>query len=97
MNPESAVPRASVKVLRAIARLNVGGPAKHVALLCEGLRVRGFESLLVYGSVGGGEGSLEDLVDTKRLRAVKIPELGRRIRPWSDLLALYQLTRVIFC
>jgi glycosyltransferase involved in cell wall biosynthesis len=90
-----AAPRG-VRVLGVIARLNIGGPARHAAMLGEVLRARGFEPLLVYGSVGRAEGSLEDLVVAKCLRAVKIPELGPGIRPWSDLRALYQLTRLIF-
>ena len=36
-----------MKVLRIIARLNVGGPARHVAWLEAGLRRRGFESVLI--------------------------------------------------
>ena len=38
------------KVIRIIARLNVGGPAKHVVWLTSGLREAGFETLLVAGS-----------------------------------------------
>ena len=36
-----------MKVVRIIARLNVGGPARHVAWLEARLRGRGVESLLV--------------------------------------------------
>ena len=35
-----------VRVLRVIARLNIGGPARHVTILDRGLRARGFETLL---------------------------------------------------
>jgi glycosyltransferase involved in cell wall biosynthesis len=97
--PGAVGPRPMARPIRAlsvIARLNIGGPARHATLLGAGLRDRGFEPLLVHGSIGDTEGSLEDLVLTPRLRALKIPELGRRIRPWSDLRALYQLTRLIF-
>ena len=38
-----------VKVLRVIARLNVGGPALHVSYLTRGLRDRGYETTLVAG------------------------------------------------
>ena len=50
------------KVMRAIARLNVGGPARHAVILEHGLRRRGFETLLVHGSPTTDEGSLEDLI-----------------------------------
>ena len=42
------------KVIRIIARLNVGGPAKHVVWLTAGLRA-GFDTVLVAGSVPEGE------------------------------------------
>ena len=47
-----------LRVLRVIARLNVGGPALHTVILNDGLRRRGVETLLVYGSVGPQEGQL---------------------------------------
>jgi glycosyltransferase involved in cell wall biosynthesis len=105
MSPEGAGTRAPerpadpspvVSVLRVIARLNIGGPARHAAILAEGLRDRGFESLLVYGSVDADEGSLEALLQSRPIRRHHIAELGRRIRPWSDLRALCRLTRLIF-
>ncbi len=36
-----------VKVLRVIARLNMGGPALHVAYLTAGLQERGYDTTLV--------------------------------------------------
>ena len=44
-----------MKIVRVIARLNVGGPAKHVAWLTAGLQDGEWESLLVAGSVPPGE------------------------------------------
>ncbi len=44
-----------IKVIRIIARLNVGGPAKHVVWLTSGLTDAGFETLLVAGTVPEGE------------------------------------------
>lgn len=85
-----------MRVLRIIARLNVGGPARHAIVLGAGLQRHNVESLLVYGSVGPDEGSLEDLVAANGLRAVKVPWLGRRISAWGDLRALWALTRLIF-
>ena len=51
------------KVIRIIARLNVGGPAKHVVWLTSGLREAGYNSLLVAGKVPEGEDEdpLEDM------------------------------------
>jgi glycosyltransferase involved in cell wall biosynthesis len=97
---ERAAPRAPeappIKVVRVIARLNVGGPAPHVTWLDDGLRRRGFDPVLVYGPVGPAEASLEDRVESLQLRARKVPDLGRRIRLWSDVRALSHLTRLVF-
>jgi glycosyltransferase involved in cell wall biosynthesis len=91
----AAVP-PTVKVVRVIARLNVGGPARQATILNDGLRQHHFDSLLVYGSLEPSEGSLEDLVVSLGLRAHKVPELGRRVSLWGDVRALYQLTLILF-
>ncbi|HWF84378.1 MAG TPA: glycosyltransferase [Vicinamibacterales bacterium] len=88
--------RRPMKVVRVIARLNVGGPARHVVLLDRGLRARGHETLLVHGSIDPGEASLEHLAHTSHLRTLKIPDLGRSISPLSDIRAFLQLARTIF-
>jgi glycosyltransferase involved in cell wall biosynthesis len=79
---------SDLRVMRVIARMNIGGPARQALLLDRGLRSRGWKTLLVYGSTGPGEGSLEDLVTEDRLDFERIPELGRRIRLLGDLIAL---------
>lgn len=79
-----------------IARLNVGGPARHVVLLDRGLHARGYDTLLVHGSIDAGEASLEHLAQAGGLRTLKIPELGRSISPLSDVRAFLQLIRTIF-
>ena len=62
--------------------------------LCEGLSPK-WRSLLVTGNVDTGE---VDLLDEARARGISIahiPELGRRIRPASDLFALLQLVTLL--
>jgi glycosyltransferase involved in cell wall biosynthesis len=81
--------------MRAIARLNVGGPARHAVILEHGLRERGFETLLVHGTPTSDEGSLEELIARRAVPAVRVPGLGRRVKPWSDLVALWHLLRLI--
>ena len=46
-----------VKVARIIARLNVGGPARHCILLSEGLQRHGFETVLLTGALGARPGA----------------------------------------
>ena len=52
-----------IRVLRVIARLNVGGPALHVSYLSRGLDEIGYETTLVAGKIGGAEGSMEYVAD----------------------------------
>jgi len=85
-----------VRILRVITRLNVGGPARHVVLLDRGLRGRGHETRLVYGSLAPGDGSLEHLAAAAGLPTTPIRTLGRRINPIGDLRAFARLLRVVF-
>ena len=55
MGAASARPEA-VRVLRVIARLNMGGPAHHVGLLSSRLDPERYETLLLHGDVGAGRG-----------------------------------------
>src|SRR5918999_3066730 len=59
----AGVPRDEpIRVLRVIARLNVGGPALHVSYLTKGLDPLGYETTLVAGGGGAGEGAVGDVV-----------------------------------
>jgi len=84
-----------VKVLRVIARLNMGGPALHVAYLTAGLRDRGYDTTLVAGTLARGEDSMGFVADELGVDVVRIEELGREISPFRDLLATMRLARVI--
>ena len=85
-----------MKILRVIARLNVGGPARHVVLLDRGLRARGHDTRLVHGSLAPFEASLEHLAVEAGVPTTHIHELGRRISPISDVRALAHLLRLVF-
>ena len=84
-----------VKVLRVIARLNMGGPALHVAYLTAGLRDRGYDTTLVAGTLARGEDSMGFVAEELGIDVVHIEELGREISPFRDLLATFRLARVI--
>ena len=79
-----------VKVLRIIARLNIGGPAIHTILLTAGLNNERFEPLLVTGVEGRREGNMLDLAAAKGVEPIVIPELRRNpaprmpLSPWSS-------------
>jgi glycosyltransferase involved in cell wall biosynthesis len=84
-----------VRVLRVIARLNMGGPALHVAYLTDGLKERGYETTLVAGTIGRHEESMEFVAERLGVEVVKLPELGREISPLRDLFAAARLAELI--
>src|SRR3954452_3433402 len=93
--PDSAAPARRTRVLRVIARMNVGGPAYHVSLLTGQLDPDRYESLLLCGTVGPGEASLSDVADTYGARYRIVPGLRPEISPWHDARALGALIREI--
>jgi glycosyltransferase involved in cell wall biosynthesis len=84
-----------VRVLRVIARLNMGGPAHHVGLLGGMLDRERYETLLLYGEVGAGEASLDELVRTRCTALEPVPGMRPEVRPHDDARALAQLVRAV--
>lgn len=83
-----------VRILRVIARMNVGGPALQVVGLTEGLQPPMFESRLLVGTVAPGEADYMAL-RAPHLQAVRVPGLGRSPNAWGDATALRCLIREI--
>jgi glycosyltransferase involved in cell wall biosynthesis len=92
-----SVPREGrpIRVLRVIARLNVGGPALHVTYLARGLAGRGYETTLVAGDVARGEASMSFVADQAGVEVVTLPGLSRELSPIRDALAAFRLARLI--
>ncbi|MBI4839345.1 MAG: glycosyltransferase family 4 protein [Nitrospirae bacterium] len=86
---------ATIKIIRIIARLNIGGPAIHTILLSSELDKLGYKTILVKGTEGLREGSMTDLAESKGIKPVVIPELGREIGLKNDLIAFYKLYKLI--
>jgi glycosyltransferase involved in cell wall biosynthesis len=84
-----------VRVLRVIARMNMGGPAYHVALLSERLADRGYTTLLACGTVGAGERELTTAVARLSAPPRRIAGLTPSLAPVADVRALWQLVRLI--
>jgi len=84
-----------VRVVRVIARLNMGGPAHHVGLLNALLDAERYETLLLHGDVPPGEASLLDAVRFEGSDVRRVPGLGPRLRPHDDALALAHLIRAV--
>ena len=81
-----------LRVLRIIARMNVGGPAWQVSVLTRGLVDH--ETLLLTGQVEPGEADFVELRDpTLPIRRLSV--LGRSVRLGDDLRALAEIRRII--
>jgi glycosyltransferase involved in cell wall biosynthesis len=83
-----------MKVLRIIARLNVGGPARHVVWLTKNLAGEGFESVLVAGTVPTGEEDMAYFASEHGVEPIFIEHLSRELSP-KDLISLVKVYREI--
>ena len=83
---------APIRVLRVIARLNVGGPALHVAYLSSGLAERGYDTTLIAGDVAKGEESMAFVAEDEGVEVVRLAGLSRSIAPLRDLAAALRLS-----
>jgi glycosyltransferase involved in cell wall biosynthesis len=84
-----------IRVVRVIARLNMGGPALHVAYLTKGLEERGYDTTLVAGSLARGESSMSFVADELGVDVHPIPQLSREISPIFDTLSVLRLVGLI--
>jgi glycosyltransferase involved in cell wall biosynthesis len=84
-----------VKVVRVIARLNVGGPAKHVVWLTKGLQSSECETLLVAGTVPPGEDDMGYFATEMGVSPHFVQEMSREIsvKDAVTVWKLYQLFR----
>ena len=82
-----------MKVLRIIARLNVGGPARHVVWLTEGLR-HDYETLLVAGVVPPGEDDMSYVARNAGIEPMILREMSREISP-KDAITVWKLYRLM--
>src|SRR6476659_2229793 len=80
------------RVVRIIARLNVGGPAIQAIGLTHRLRPLGYDTVLLRGALAPGEGSMDHLADAAGIRPVTVPGLQRAVG-LHDLRALWEVMR----
>lgn len=90
-----APPIRQIRILRMIARLNIGGPAIHVHLLTKGLDPEKIETKLVTGKISAMEGDMSYLFDDEKYQPTLIPELQREISPRMDIKAWFQIFRIL--
>lgn len=85
---------AVVKILRIIARLNVGGPARHVVWLTEALQGDGYESRLIAGTVPEGEEDMSYFAAEHGVEPIYIREMSRELSA-RDAVSLWKTLRTI--
>jgi len=84
-----------IKILRIIARLNIGGPAIHATLLTQGLDPDRFQSVLVTGKISAKEGDMSYIADTYGIKPIIISDLQREIGILNDVKAFLRILRII--
>src|SRR5207302_301486 len=83
-----------MKVMRIIARLNVGGPARHVVWLTDGLKHAGYQTVLVTGRVPPGEDDMSYVAAEAGISPIIIPQMSREISA-QDALTIWKLFRLM--
>src|SRR5436190_2770687 len=83
-----------MRILRIIARLNVGGPARHVVLQTRDIQDDDHQSWLIAGSVPEGEEGMTYLAEESGVYPIYIPEMSRELSP-KDIVSLVKIYREI--
>ena len=78
-----------MRIARVIARLNVGGPARHVSWLTASLP----ESILITGRVAPGEDDMSAFTAALGVEPVVIGEMSRAVS-WRDAIVAWRLFRI---
>ncbi len=86
--------KGQYKIVRVIDRVVMGGPTKHVVLLCSQLDKSRFHSLLVTGSAACGETECLDYAAANQIEAEVIPEMSREVG-WQDIRVIARLYRIL--
>ena len=84
-----------IRILRIIARLNIGGPAIQAICLSDHLSREGYKTLLVTGKVAPHEGNMAYFAKEKGVEPVILPEMVREINPLGDTRSLLALRKII--
>ncbi len=85
---------SKIRVLRIIARMNVGGPALQIFGISSHLDTREFEQILITGYCE--ETELDFLVEHEvPIPVIRVPGFGRKIGVLSDLQAFISIRKII--
>lgn len=95
MMESAPAPEAPAKILRLIARLNIGGPAKHVSWLTARLDPRRYTTVLAAGRVEGNEEDMGYFARELGVTPVLLRNVRRSLGPFdlAGLREVYALLR----
>jgi glycosyltransferase involved in cell wall biosynthesis len=79
-----------IRVMRVIARMNIGGPAVQISGLMRGINEREFDQRLYRGTCGESEADYLEIV-AKDVLSYPVNNLGRKVNFAGDLSALLNL------
>lgn len=82
-----------MKILRIIARLNVGGPARHVVWLAKGLSDE-FDTVLAAGRVPPGEEDMAYVAEASGIKPVFIEQMSRELSA-NDIVSMFKIYRLL--
>lgn len=83
-----------IKIVRIIARLNIGGPAIHTILLSGGMDRKVFNTHFVAGLPDASEGDMADFAKQNMVEVDYIPEMGREIG-FKDFPAFIKILKLL--
>ena len=84
-----------LRILRIIARLNIGGPAIQAVSLSHAFSEGPYRTLLLCGQVSSHEGDMSYLAESKGVRPIVLPSLGREISLVEDARSLMKVRNVM--
>lgn len=90
--PKPSTIKKTVKIVRIIARLNVGGPARHVVWLTKAMRNDEYQTALLAGRVPEGEEDMSYFADQNGVTTFYIEEMSRELSP-KDVISLWKIYR----
>lgn len=79
-----------MKIVRIIARLNVGGPARHVVWLNKALQTSEYQSVLLAGTVPEGEEDMSYFAAQNAVTPLYIEEMSRELSP-KDAISIWKI------
>ncbi|MBN2033298.1 MAG: glycosyltransferase [Deltaproteobacteria bacterium] len=92
---KTAVREKPIRILRIIARLNIGGPAIQALTLTRMFSEGPYQTLLLCGRVGPHEGDMTYLADSKGVEPLMLSALAKDISIAQDAISLVQVRETI--